>query len=107
MTAMIPLDAAATPGMETITNPLNVLSKLSLFMFVANHRPADEYDLIQGRWLDWPRKSWAPEQSDITTGWSSWISGNFRLPNFNFREKKRAKNDFFITHEQNWNKAFS
>lgn len=32
MTAMIPLDAAATPGMETITNPLSALPKLSLFV---------------------------------------------------------------------------
>lgn len=46
---MIPLDAAATPGMETVTKPLNVLPKLSLFMFVAHHRPDDdEYDLIRG-----------------------------------------------------------
>lgn len=43
MTAMIPLDAAAIPGMETITKPLNVLPKLSLFMSVANHCPDDEY----------------------------------------------------------------
>lgn len=45
---MIPLDAAATPGMETVTKPLNVLPKLCLFMSVANHHPDDEYDLIQG-----------------------------------------------------------
>lgn len=48
MTAMISLDAAATPGMETITKPLNVLSKLSLFLSVANHCAADESDLICG-----------------------------------------------------------
>lgn len=55
MTAVIPLDAAATPAMETISKPLNVLPKLSRFMSVANHHPDDEYDLIQGHWLDWPR----------------------------------------------------
>lgn len=48
MTAMILLDATATPGMETITKSVNVLPMLSLFMFVANHHPADEYNLNQG-----------------------------------------------------------
>lgn len=51
MAATNPPDAAATPGMETVTKPLNVPPKLSLFMSVAHHRPDDddEYEyLIQG-----------------------------------------------------------
>lgn len=78
MTAMIPLDAAATPGMETITKPLNGLPKLSLFMSVANHCPDDEYWLNSGVLIRLTQNSWAPEQSDVTTGWRSRISGNFK-----------------------------
>lgn len=64
MTAMIPLDAAATPGMETITNPLSALPKLSLFVC---GKPLSWWwiCLNSGELIRLTQNSWAPEHSEL------------------------------------------